>query len=68
MTGVQTCALPIWKFCGTGPYVQRVRYLWMDGRRYKTGRFTSANAPAHVEGNGAILVLGDGSGMTVIFR
>ena len=57
-----------WKFCGNGPYVQRVRYLWMDDRRYKTGRFTSANAPAHVEGNGAILVLGDGSGLTVIFR
>ena len=57
-----------WKFCGNGPYVQRVRYLWMNDRRYKTGRFTSANAPAHVEGNGAILVLGDGSGMAVIFR
>ncbi len=53
---------------GGGPYVQRVRYLWTDDRRYKTGRFTSANAPAHVEGNGAILVLGDGSGLKVIIR
>ena len=26
------------------------------------------NAPAHVEGNGTILVMGDGSGLTLIFR
>ena len=58
----------IYEFCGTGPYVQKVRYLWLNGQLRKTGEFTSANSGGRIVGNGKILVLGDGKGLSLIFR
>ena len=58
----------IYEFCGAGPYVQKVRYLWLNGQQRKTGEFTSANSGGRIVGNGKILVLGDGKGLTLIFR
>ena len=58
----------IYEFCGAGPYVQKVRYLWLNGQLRKTGEFTSANSGGRIVGNGKILVLGDGKGLTLIFR
>ena len=58
----------IYEFCGAGPYVQKVRYLWLNGQQRKTGTFTPANSGGRIVGNGKILVLGDGKGLTLIFR
>ena len=58
----------VYEFCGAGPYVQKVRYLWLDGRRRTTGDFDSTNSGGRIVGNGVIRVLGDGSDMVVTFR
>ncbi len=58
----------VYEFCGEGPYVQKVRYLWLNGRRRTTGDFDSANSGGRIVGNGVIRVLGDGSDMVIKFR
>ena len=58
----------VYEFCGPGPYVQKVRYLWLDGRRHKAGDFTEANSGGRIKGNGMIRVMGDGRGAVMVFK
>ena len=58
----------VYEFCGPGPYVQKVRYLWLDGRRHKAGDFTEANSDGRIKGNGMIRVMGDGRGAVMVFK
>jgi hypothetical protein len=58
----------IYEFCGAGPFVQKVRYLWLDGRRRKAGDFGASNSGGRIVGNGIIRVMGDGRGAVLVFK
>ena len=58
----------VYEFCGAGPYIQKVRFLWLDGRRRKTGDFNAENSGGRIVGNGIIRVMGDGRGAVLVFK
>jgi len=57
-----------YQFCGEGPHLQKVHFLWLDGERKTQGDFTASNSNGHIAGNGVIRVFGDGLGTLLIFR